>query len=217
MQFTAFNMLEIHTEKPTFQFYIYELTKTFKVVKYRVEEILPVADCVMIIIGDGKTIPVQRLLFLPNSGTKRQIGESIYYTDFGSIKSRLNDKNSLNNLKKDIHEHERILNDSINHLNSKKDSLERLKNGLNDDYLRELEMSDKKLKGDITVYLKNNLFESAQRYGADISFTFLIDRLWNHFKDEVDDNKQTFIIRHQNWSNEELNKLLTEKISQNVL
>jgi hypothetical protein len=214
MQLSAFTIYELW-QKENFEFFIYELTKTNKVLKHKIVDLIEFDDCIIIIIGDGKLYPKHRLIFPFGSSSKKQIGDSIFYTDLNAIKAKFSSKIEQDKLREDIAAHEKELKASSDHLNSKKKSLLRLEKGLNEDYFIALEQEDLKNKEIFIEHLKTTIYEYAARYGSDVSFTFLVDRLWEHSDKEID--KDEFIKKYEDYTceklNEELNVIIIEKIN----
>lgn len=213
MQFTAYSIADLWNEGLK-DFYLYELTKSNKVVKHKIRDIVEFDGCVIIAIGDDKSISKHRLIFSQGSGTKRLLGDSVYYTDFNAIKSKFNSKIGLKELKEEIailEEEAKLANDI---LRTRKLKLERLELGFDCPELKQFEEEDKAEKELITEHLKKTIYCYASRYGTDLTFTFLIDRLFVH-TDHTFENKEQMAASNESLSIEELQVLLNKAVKEN--
>lgn len=179
MHFTAYNLHELWKEGHK-DLYIYELTKSYRIIKHSINDLVSFDECIIISIGDNKKTPRNRLVFTPSQKTKKEISDSVFYTDFVSIKSRLNskeEKKSVEALKEKTYQELEALKKLYDSLIIKYD---KLSTGiLSEEYLN-FEKEDKLLKDKIIGTLQKTIFKTAERYGSDVVFTFLIDRLFCH-------------------------------------
>lgn len=209
MQLTAYSIHEFW-KKGIKDFFIYELTKTNKVIVHSLVDLIEFDECILMKIVHGEI--KHRLMFLPSNTSKKILGDSVFFTDFAAIKSWFQLKVELATLKEDIEKHKIQLNASLDHLNSKIASAERLELGLSDKHLRELNQQDEKRKNELTQFLKNTIYAKANRYGSDVPFTFLVDRLWSH-SNVGNIDKEVFIKSLENETCERLNERLNLLLS----
>ena len=101
MQFTAYSIADLWKEGLK-DFHLYELTKSNKVIKHKIRDLIEFDGCVILAIGDDKDEAKHRLIFSQGSSTKRILGDSIFYTDFNAIKSKFNSKIGMKELEKEI-------------------------------------------------------------------------------------------------------------------
>lgn len=211
MQLTAFKIAEL-SRKDNIQFFLYELTKTYKVIKHPITKVVGIDDFVLILIGDGEKTQKVRLIFTIGANSKKTNGDSTFYTDFNTLKYQFYDKKIIENLKEEIILHEKELKSSIEHLQSKKKALIRLEEGITNEKIALIVKEDKELKETLSEYLKD-IFISATRYESDISFAFLVDRLWIHSELSKTMSKEKFIEKYEALTSDELNDILNLEIA----
>ncbi|MEO6303161.1 MAG: hypothetical protein ABIP51_08300 [Bacteroidia bacterium] len=192
--------------------YLYELTKSNKVIKHKVRNLVEFDNCVIIAIGDNKDKSNHKLIFSQGSGTKRTLGDSMFYTDFAAIKSKFNSKFGLTELKEEIKQLEIEAKQANDVLTTRKFKLERLLVGMQNPDLIELDEKDKAEKDAITDHLKKTIYHYASRYGTDLTFTFLIDRIFTHTDHSIQITKEDFAKDFENSTIEELQLLLNKAV-----
>jgi hypothetical protein len=216
MQFTAYSIADLW-DKGIKDFYLYELTKTNKVLKHKIRDLIEFDNCIIIAIGDdnGKNQPKHKLIFSASTGTKRILGDSVYYTDFSAVKSQFTSKNGAEELSVEIEDLKveiKLLSERLDSLKdvleSKQKKHERLIEGMSAEYLQDLEAEDKMFKDKITSHLKKKIYHYAERYGTDLSFTFLVDRIALHNSKD----KKELIELYKDTSNEDLEKILSSSL-----
>lgn len=213
MQYTAYNIANLWKEGYQ-NFSLYELTKGNKVIKHPIRELLEFDECVVIAIGDDKKQPKQRLMFSNGNSTKKSIGDSVYYTDINLIRSRLIIPKLKKELEEEIADKEFEIEALRKFLESRKKKLERLNEGFSAPYLIELEKEDREEKEKITFKLQKTIYHKADRYGSDLSFSFLIDRLFEHSQmvSKRSETKGDYAKLFTESTNEELQDLLNKAI-----
>jgi hypothetical protein len=209
MQFTAYSIADLWGEGMK-DFYLYELTKTNKVIKHKIRDLISFDESIIIAIGDEKGAPKHKLIFTSGANSKRIMGDSIYYTDFSAIKSQFNAKNGEHELMTEIEQLRVDVKRLKDVLTSKEQKYERLIEGMKAKYLQMFEESDKRMKDKITSYLQKKIYHVAPRYGSDLSFTFLIDRIFTHSTQLI--GKQELIEMYKDTPNEELEKILSSSL-----
>lgn len=217
MQYTAYSIADLWKEGLR-DFSLYELTKTNKVIKHPIRDLVEFDNCIIIAIGDDKNHPKHRLIFSQGSGTKRVLGDSMYYTDFAAIKSKFMSKSGIEELKEEIKELELQVKSSTDILNSKYNKYKRLITGMDDEDVKALEEADKAEKEAITDHLKKMIYHYASRYGSDLSFSFLIDRIWEHSIDlqKMFVSKEDYAKTQEATTNDELQTLLGKRLEETL-
>lgn len=212
MQYTAYSIADLWKEGLR-QFSLYELTKTNKVIKHPIRDLVEFDGCIIIAIGDDASAhPKHRITFSQGRGTKRVLGDSMFYTDFAAIKSKFISKSGVEELEEEIAALEAEIKSKSDILRSKKSTLEKLELGMDDETVKQLDEEDKAEKDLITSHLKKTIYHYASRYGSDLSFSFLIDRIWTHDKKlpELFKSKEEYAKTQEDTPNDELQTVLNE-------
>lgn len=209
MYFTAFVLNDLWQEGQR-NLYIYEMTKSSKVLRHKIRDIGVFDECILIAVGDDKTSPKHRILFTGTNPAKRSLSDSMFYTDFTSVKSNFSDKKEIKALEDEIAKLELDFKHVSDMLIGRKKRHERLSKGLASEEIVKYEALDKAERDAINEALQKKYYRPSARYGTDPLFTFFIDRILAHAKDGK--TKDELIQELNKKTNEELDTILKQTI-----